>query len=292
MELLARSDLTPIESEATEKGTKAAAAAGTATTGAARAKNSAARSTVELQIIPALKETSSSSSAAAVPWNQEFDALTLLRRVVVFHTNEEGDDEGAPVLSGAVLDAVLPGVARCVRNLRSVLARNALLLCADLFASPRAFAALATLADGGGDGGGDGDRRSRPQGGSQAVEELCLALVDACAGTMPRLIRSSAADALDQLVAAVASAATTSSSKPPSLFLHICRIHVDGQPHTTAAGGISHSLLHSPTAFGERRAGGRVAVVAPQQRRGGGSDGLRGETRRRRRGNTSTSTSA
>ena len=143
VELLARSDLTPIESEATEKGTKAAAAAGTATTGAARAKNSAARSTVELQIIPALKETSSSSSAAAVPWNQEFDALTLLRRVVVFHTNEEGDDEGAPVLSGAVLDAVLPGVARCVRNLRSVLARNALLLCADLFASPRAFAALA-----------------------------------------------------------------------------------------------------------------------------------------------------
>ena len=112
-------------------------------------------------VVPTLAEANLTAA-----WNVEFDAITLLRRLAAFHPE---------VLNSALLGQVIPGIVRSIRNLRSVLVRNAILLTGEMVQS-------------------SGDELARCY--QPLLDGLALALLDACSGNMPKLIRRAAADAL------------------------------------------------------------------------------------------------
>ena len=105
-------------------------------------------------------------STANISWNVEFDAITLLRRLIFFHHD-----------TSLTLPSLIPGIEKLVRSRRSILARNALFLCSDIFGL--CSSELASCH-------------------TNCLGALTAALLDSCTGTLPRTIRVAAQDALDK----------------------------------------------------------------------------------------------
>jgi hypothetical protein len=120
-------------------------------------------STISESIIPVLTNDEENE------WNVEFDALTFMRRVLVHHPKS---------LDEEVVKKVIPGIEKCARNTRSVLAKNAVCCIDDLFLASNGVSLL--------------------EGNLEGTTLLAVCLLDSCATNMPKALRSVAALALDQ----------------------------------------------------------------------------------------------
>jgi len=114
-------------------------------------------------VLPAL------TASLETPWNVVFDALTSLRRILVYHPH---------VVTSNNIEALVPGIEKAIRNLRSVLAKNAICCAEDLFLKCSAELNLSQT----------------------AVDTLCLSLLDSCASNVAKALRAASALALDQAV--------------------------------------------------------------------------------------------
>ena len=115
------------------------------------------------KVLPALE------AAEEPSWNVTFDALTSLRRILV---------QRPAAVTARSCEKLVPGVERACRNSRSILAKNALFACADLFLKVASKVDLSQA----------------------ATDSLCSALLDSCASNAPKPLRLTAAQALAQAV--------------------------------------------------------------------------------------------
>ena len=122
------------------------------------------------------KPTDTSTSLAALrtafadneTWNVSFNALTTFRSMLFWEFESIKN-------SMDVNETFISGISRCIRSLRSVLARNAIIAAEDLFF-----------------------RCTELQLSQKSVDSLIYALLDACATNMPKAIRMAASQALNQ----------------------------------------------------------------------------------------------
>ena len=109
------------------------------------------------------------TAGAEPPWNEVFDALTALRRILVYHPG---------AVTSKDLEKLVPGIVKAIRNSRSVLSKNAIYCAEDLFLKAS----------------------SELNPNQKSIDALVFALLDSCASNMPKSIRAAAATALNQAV--------------------------------------------------------------------------------------------
>lgn len=118
---------------------------------------------LEATVLPAL------AVGQTVPWNIEFDAITVLRRILVYNPE---------VITSKVIEQLVPGICKGVDSLRSVLAKNAVYCTEDLFLKC-------------------GPELNLSQ---KSVDALAFALLDSCASNTPKPLKTAALSALNQAV--------------------------------------------------------------------------------------------
>jgi hypothetical protein len=114
-------------------------------------------------VIPAL------TGGSEIPWNEEFDAITSLRRILIYHPE---------VVTSKIIESLVPGMEKAIRNSRSVLAKNSIYCAEDLFLKCSAELNIS----------------------QKSTDVLAFALLDACASNSPKQLKAAALNALNQAV--------------------------------------------------------------------------------------------